>query len=143
MLNAVCLMGRMVADPELRHTQSQIPVTSFRIAVDRTYQPKGAEQRQADFLDIVAWRNTAEFVCRYFRKGQLIAVQGSIQTRKYTDKDGNNRFPRSPRNRQLPSPPPMREILRRLPMILICFRFKEGTVWGKPAETKERPGSVR
>lgn len=91
MLNAVCLMGRLVADPELRHTQSQIPVTSFRIAVDRTYQPKGAEQRQADFLDIVAWRNTAEFVCRYFRKGQLIAVQGSIQTRKYTDKDGNNR----------------------------------------------------
>lgn len=91
MLNAVCLMGRLVADPELRHTQSQIPVTSFRIAVDRTYQPKGEEQRQADFLDIVAWRGTAEFVCRYFRKGQLIAVQGSIQTRKYTDKDGNNR----------------------------------------------------
>ena len=91
MLNVVCLMGRLVADPELRHTQSQIPVTSFRIAVDRTYQPKGAEQRQADFLDIVAWRNTAEFVCRYFRKGQLVAIQGSIQTRKYTDKDGNNR----------------------------------------------------
>ena len=91
MLNAVCLMGRLVADPELRHTQSQIPVTSVRIAVDRTYQPKGAEQRQADFLDIVAWRGTAEFVCRYFRKGQLVAIQGSIQTRKYTDKDGNNR----------------------------------------------------
>lgn len=91
MLNAVCLLGRLVADPELRHTQSQIPVTSFRIAVDRTYQPKGAEQRQTDFLDIVAWRGTAEFVCRYFCKGQLIAVQGSIQTRKYTDKDGNNR----------------------------------------------------
>ncbi|MCI9414363.1 MAG: single-stranded DNA-binding protein [Clostridiales bacterium] len=90
MLNVVCLMGRLVADPELRHTQNQIPVTSFRIAVDRTYQTKGQE-RQADFLDIVAWRNTAEFVCRYFRKGQLVAIQGSIQTRKYTDKDGNNR----------------------------------------------------
>ena len=91
MLNVVCLMGRLVADPELRHTQSQIPVTSFRIAVDRTYQPKGAEQRQADFLDIVAWRNKAEFVCRYFRKGQLVAIKCYIQTRKYTDKDGNNR----------------------------------------------------
>lgn len=90
MLNSVCLMGRLVADPELRHTQNQIPVTSFRIAVDRTYQSKGQE-RQTDFLDIVAWRNTADFVCRYFRKGQLVAVQGSIQTRKYTDKDGNNR----------------------------------------------------
>ena len=90
MINFVALMGRMVADPELRHTQNQVPVTSFRIAVDRTYQQKGQE-RQADFLDIVAWRNTAEFVCRYFHKGQLVAVQGSIQTRKYTDRDGNNR----------------------------------------------------
>ncbi len=90
MLNMVALMGRLVADPELRHTQNQVPVTSFRIAVDRTYQQKGQE-RQADFLDIVAWRNTAEFVCRYFHKGQLVAVQGSIQTRKYTDRDGNNR----------------------------------------------------
>lgn len=76
MLNVVCLMGRLVADPELRHTQSQIPVTSFRIAVDRTYQPKGAEQRQADFLDIVAWRNTAEFVCRVFPQGTAGSYSG-------------------------------------------------------------------
>lgn len=90
MLNASVLMGRLVADPELRHTTSDISVTSFTIAVDRDYQKAGAE-RQADFIDIVAWRSTADFVCRYFRKGQLIAVQGSIQTRMYQDKDGNKR----------------------------------------------------
>lgn len=90
MLNVVCLMGRLAADPELRHTQSQIPVTSFRIAVDRTFQSKGQE-KQTDWIDIVAWRNTAEFVTRYFHKGSMIAVQGSIQTRSYTDKDGNKR----------------------------------------------------
>lgn len=90
MLNVVCLMGRLAADPELRHTQSQIPVTSFRIAVDRTFQSKGQE-KQTDWIDIVAWRNTAEFVTRYFRKGSMIAVQGSIQTRSYTDRDGNKR----------------------------------------------------
>ena len=90
MLNSVCLMGRLVADPELRHTPSQVPVCSFRIAVDRTYQPKGQE-KQTDFINIVTWRSTAEFVSRYFRKGQLVAVQGSIQTSSYTDKDGNKR----------------------------------------------------
>ena len=91
MLNVVCLMGRLAADPELRHTQSQIPVTSFRIAVDRTFQPKGGQEKVTDWIDIVAWRNTAEFVSRYFHKGSMIAVQGSIQTRSYTDKDGNKR----------------------------------------------------
>ncbi|WP_085833860.1 single-stranded DNA-binding protein [Clostridium merdae] len=90
MLNASVLMGRLVADPELRHTSSDIAVTSFTIAVDRDYQKAGAE-RQADFIDIIAWRSSAEFVCKYFRKGQLIAVQGSIQTRMYQDKDGNKR----------------------------------------------------
>lgn len=90
-MNVVCLLGRMVADPELRHTQSQVPVTSFTVAVDRAYQPKGQEQRQADFINIVAWRTTAEFVCRYFRKGQRIALQGELQSRNYTDKDGNKR----------------------------------------------------
>lgn len=90
MLNVTVLMGRLVADPELRHTTSDIAVTSFTIAVDRSYVKSGAE-RQADFIDIVAWRSTAEFVCKYFRKGQLIAVQGSIQTRSYQDKDGNKR----------------------------------------------------
>ena len=90
MLNVVALMGRFVADPELKQTSSGISVTNFRIAVDRSYVKAGTE-RQADFIDIVAWRNTAEFVCKYFRKGQLVALQGSIQTRSYTDKDGNKR----------------------------------------------------
>lgn len=90
MLNVAVLMGRLVADPELRHTPNDVAVTSFTIAVDRSYVKSGAE-RQADFIDIVAWRSTAEFVCKYFRKGQLIAVQGSIQTRSYQDKDGNKR----------------------------------------------------
>ena len=90
MLNSVCLMGRLVADPELRQTPSGVSVCSFRIAVDRTYQPKGQE-KQTDFINIVTWRGTAEFVSRYFRKGQLVAVQGSIQTGQYTDRDGNKR----------------------------------------------------
>lgn len=90
MLNVVALMGRLVADPELRTTGNGTSVTSFTLAVERSYAPTG-QDRQADFIDIVAWRSTADFVCKYFRKGQLIAVQGSIQTRSYTDKDGNKR----------------------------------------------------
>ena len=90
MLNSVCLMGRLTADPELKSTQSGVSVCSFRIAVDRTDQPKGQE-KQTDFINIVTWRGTAEFVSRYFRKGQLVAVQGSIQTGQYTDRDGNKR----------------------------------------------------
>ena len=83
-------MGRLTADPELRHTPNNIPVTTFTLAVERSYAKSG-EQRQADFIDIVAWRYTAEFVSRYFRKGQLVAVRGSIQTRTYTDKEGKKR----------------------------------------------------
>ena len=90
MLNVVALMGRLVADPELRHTPQGVSVTTFTIAVDRSFVRQG-EQRQADFIDIVAWRSTAEFVCKYFQKGSLIAVDGSIQTRTYQDKNGNNR----------------------------------------------------
>lgn len=90
MLNVAVLMGRLVADPELRHTANDISVTSFTIAVDRSYVKAGAD-RQTDFIDIVAWRSTAEFVCKYFRKGQLIAVQGAIQTRTYTDREGIKR----------------------------------------------------
>ncbi|HHV31111.1 single-stranded DNA-binding protein [Caproiciproducens sp. LBM24188] len=90
MLNVAVLMGRLVADPELRHTANDISVTSFTLAVDRSYVKAGAD-RQVDFIDVVAWRSTADFVCKYFRKGQLVAVQGSIQTRSYTDKDGNKR----------------------------------------------------
>ena len=90
MLNVAVLMGRLVADPELRHTPNGVSVTSFTLAVDRSYVKAGGE-RQTDFIDIVAWRNTAEFVCKYFHKGQLAAVQGSIQTRSYTDRAGNKR----------------------------------------------------
>ena len=90
MLNNVVLMGRLVADPELRHTPNDVAVTSFTLAVNRSYVKSGAE-RQTDFIDIVAWRSTAEFVSKYFHKGQLVAVQGSIQTRTYQDKEGNKR----------------------------------------------------
>ena len=90
MLNTAILMGRLVADPELRHTPNDIAVTSFTLAVDRSFSKSGTE-RQTDFIDIVAWRSTAEFVCKYFHKGQLVAVQGSIQTRSYTDSQGIKR----------------------------------------------------
>ncbi|MDD3204018.1 MAG: single-stranded DNA-binding protein, partial [Pygmaiobacter massiliensis] len=82
MLNVVALLGRLVADPELRRTPNGVSVTTFTIAVDRSFVKSGAE-RQTDFIDIVAWRNTAEFVCKYFQKGSMMAVQGSIQTRTY------------------------------------------------------------
>lgn len=90
MLNVAVVMGRLVAEPELRHTPSDVAVTSFTLAVDRAYMKAGTE-RQTDFINVVAWRGTAEFICRYFRKGQMMAVHGSIQTRTYTDKDGNKR----------------------------------------------------
>ncbi|MBR2579503.1 MAG: single-stranded DNA-binding protein [Clostridia bacterium] len=90
MLNVVVLTGRLVADPELRHTANDLAVTTFTIAVNRRYTRPG-EERQTDFIDIVAWRNSAEFVCKYFQKGSLIAIEGSIQTRTYQDKDGKNR----------------------------------------------------
>ena len=90
MINRVVLMGRLVADPELKTTNTGISVTSFRIAVDRSYV-KAGEQRQADFFDIVAWRSSAEFVCRNFSKGSLIAIDGQLQSRQYQTKDGQNR----------------------------------------------------
>lgn len=90
MLNVVAIMGRLVADPELRTTTQGQSVCSFRIACDRSYVPQGQE-RQADFIDIVAWRQQADFVCRYFQKGSMIAIDGSLQTRNYQDKNGNNR----------------------------------------------------
>lgn len=83
-------MGRLVADPELKTTQQGTSVCSFRIACDRNFARQG-EQRQADFIDIVAWRQQAEFVCKYFQKGSLIAIEGSLQTRQYQDKNGSNR----------------------------------------------------
>lgn len=84
-------MGRLVADPELKTTASGVSVTTFRIAVDRSYVKSG-EERQADFFDIVAWRYTAEFICKHFRKGSLIAIDGSLQSRTYQAKDGTNRY---------------------------------------------------
>lgn len=90
MLNVICLMGRLVADPELRHTPNGIATCTFRIAVDRNFVRQG-EERKADFIDIVTWRQTAEFVCKYFHKGSLLAVNGSLQTRNYEDKNGNKR----------------------------------------------------
>jgi single-strand DNA-binding protein len=90
MFNLVVLTGRLTADPELRYTTNNIPVTSFSIAVNRRY--KAGEESQADFINIVAWRQTAEFVTKYFKKGSMIGIEGAIQTRKYVDKDtGKNR----------------------------------------------------
>lgn len=90
MLNTVILMGRLTADPETRTTASGVSVARFSLAVDRDYQANGAE-RVTDFIDIVAWRQRADFVGKYFRKGQQVAIKGSIQTGSYTDKDGNKR----------------------------------------------------
>ena len=89
--NKVILGGRLVADPELRTTPSGVSVTSFTVAVNRNYRGKDGTESQADFLNCTAWRQTAEFVSRYFRKGSMIAVQGSIQTRNYEDRNGNKR----------------------------------------------------
>lgn len=90
MLNHVVLMGRLVADPELRTTTTGKSVATFRIAVDRSYS-KSAAERTADFITVVAWEQQANFVCRYFAKGSMIAVVGSIQTRNYEDKTGAKR----------------------------------------------------
>ena len=90
MINRVVLMGRLVADPELKTTQSGTEVTSFRIAVERKYTKSG-EERQADFFDVVAWKQTAEFICRNFGKGALIAVDGRLQQRNYQSSDGSTR----------------------------------------------------
>ncbi len=89
MLNCAVIMGRLTADPELRQTPSGVSVTRFTVAVDRGYV-KAGEERKADFINVVAWRQTAEFVTRYFSKGSMIAVQGSIQTGSY-EKDGVKR----------------------------------------------------
>lgn len=88
--NRAVLLGRLTADPELKQTVSGVSVTSFTLAVDRRY--KNGEEPQADFIPIVCWRQTAEFVSRYFRRGSPILVCGSIQVRKWTDKDGQNRY---------------------------------------------------
>lgn len=90
-MNNVSLIGRLTADPELKRTQSDLAYTRFSIAVDRQFTKQG-EEKQADFINITAWRKTAEFICKYFNKGQRIALNGHIQTSSYTDKDGNKRY---------------------------------------------------
>ncbi|MDO5548265.1 MAG: single-stranded DNA-binding protein [Eubacteriales bacterium] len=90
MLNKAILMGRLTRDPELRYTQNNTPVVTFSLAVERNFAGKGQE-RQTDFIDIVAWRRTAEFVSQWFTKGMMAVVVGSIQSRRWQDKNGNNR----------------------------------------------------
>ena len=90
MLNHIVLMGRLTRDPELRRTGSGVAVASFTLAVDRDYAAQGAE-KETDFVDIVAWRNTAEFVSKYFTKGRMAVVEGRLQIRDWKDKDGNSR----------------------------------------------------
>lgn len=89
-MNIVGIMGRLTYEPELKKTPSGVSVIRFTVAVDRSYQPSGQE-RQADFIECVAWRQTAEFISRYFHKGSMIAVEGTIQTSNYTDKNGKQR----------------------------------------------------
>ena len=90
MLNHIVIMGRLTRDPELRYTQSQTAVASFRLAVERDYAGQGQE-RLTDFIDCVAWRGTGEFVSKYFRKGSMIVVSGRLQMREWTDRDNNRR----------------------------------------------------
>ena len=91
MLNHITLMGRLVRDPELSYTGSQGPVASFTLAVDRDFGGRDGADRQTDFIDIVAWRNTAEFVSKYFSKGSMAVVSGRLQIREWTDREGNKR----------------------------------------------------
>ena len=90
MLNRIIIMGRLTRDPELRRTQSGLAVTSFSLAVDRDFKNQSGE-KETDFIDVVAWRQTAEFVCNYFSKGRMAVVEGRLQIRDWKDRDGNNR----------------------------------------------------
>ena len=91
MLNHIVVMGRLTRDPELRYTQSQVPVASFTVAVDRDFGGRDGGERQTDFIDCVAWRHSAEFVSKYFFKGSMAVVSGRLQIRDWTDRDGNKR----------------------------------------------------
>ncbi len=91
MLNRIIIMGRLVRDPELRTTQSGIAVTSFTLAVDRDFKSRDNSEKSTDFIDVVAWRQTAEFVCKYFTKGRMAIAEGRLQIREWKDRDGNNR----------------------------------------------------
>ena len=91
MLNRIIIMGRLVADPELRTTPTGTPVATVRLAVDRDFKNKQTGERETDFINVVAWRQTAEFISRYFTKGRMAVVEGRLQMRDWTDKDGNKR----------------------------------------------------
>lgn len=91
MLNSIIIMGRLVRDPELRTTQTGIPVTSFTLAVDRDYKNRDSGEKSTDFIDVVAWRQTAEFICKYFAKGRMAVAEGRLQIRDWKDREGNNR----------------------------------------------------
>lgn len=91
MLNKIIIMGRLTRDPELRYTQNDTPVASFTLAVDRDFKSKDSDERGTDFIDVVAWRTTAEFVSRYFSKGRMAVVEGRLQIRAWTDRKGNKR----------------------------------------------------
>ena len=91
MLNHIVIMGRLARDPELRRTQSGVPVASFRLAVDRDFKDKATGERATDWIDVVAWRQTGEFVSRYFTKGRMAVVEGRLQIRDWTDKEGGKR----------------------------------------------------
>lgn len=91
MLNRIIIMGRFVRDPEMRTTQSGTAVTSFTLAVDRDFKDRESGEKSTDFIDVVAWRHTAEFVCKYFSKGRMAVAEGRLQIREWKDKDGNNR----------------------------------------------------
>lgn len=91
MLNHIVFMGRLTRDPELRRTASGIAVASFSIAVDRDFSSRETSEKETDFIDVVAWKNTAEFVSKYFTKGRMAVVSGRLQIRSWNDKDGNKR----------------------------------------------------
>lgn len=91
MLNHIDIMGRLTRDPELRHTGSGIATASFTLAVDRDFSPKDGGERETDFIDVVTWQQTAEFVSKYFTKGRMAVVSGRLQIRSWTDKEGNKR----------------------------------------------------
>ena len=121
MLNKVLLQGRLVADPDLRHTGSGTAVASFRLAVDRDYKSRDSEKREADFINCVAWRGTAELLSRYFSKGRMAVVEGRLQVREYNDKDGNRRY--------------ATEIVAS--SIYFCDSKRDSTPTSGPAEFKE------
>lgn len=90
MMNVICLQGRLVRDPELKQTNAGVSVANFTVAVQRNIKNQNGE-RESDFIDVVCWRHTAEFVCKYMQKGNLVCLNGSLQTRSYEDKNGNKR----------------------------------------------------